>query len=121
MSELQEVAIICVLVAICFDIITGFANALMHGEVSSTKMREGFWHKFAIIALMALTVGLDYACDWLDFGFEPPVIEIAAVYIIVMEMSSILENICKMNPQLANNPLFKILAENINSDIDKGN
>lgn len=115
MNEIQIFACCAVGVAIAMDVITGFVNAVVRGEVASSKMREGFLHKFAIIMIMAVSIFLNYSAAYVNIGFEVPLVEAAAGYIVVMELASILENIRKMNPELSSNPLFKIL-ESVNQN-----
>lgn len=118
MNEIQLFACGAVLVAIAFDVVTGFAKAVYTKTVSSQKMREGFFHKFALIALMAITVALNYSAAYLDLGFTVPLVECAAVYLVVMELASILENLQTINPELSENGLFKILNVSVESKIE---
>lgn len=116
MNEIQLYACGAVLVAILFDVVTGFAKAIYTKTVSSQKMREGFFHKFAIIALMAVTVSLNYSANYLDLGFSVPLVECASVYLVIMELASILENLQTINPELSENGLFKILSASVESE-----
>lgn len=116
MTEMQIYAFVAVLVAILLDIITGIAKAVYTQTVSSSKMREGFFHKFAIIMLMIVTVALNYSAAFLDLGFNVPLVECAAVYLVVMELASILENLRTINPDLSSNGLFKILSSSVESE-----
>lgn len=93
------------LCAVCLfilcDIVTGLVAAIKAGDFSSSKMREGFYHKFAILAL----IGVAYSVDWCSGYFElPGVVELiypaTCLYIVLMELGSVLENICKLNPAL---------------------
>lgn len=116
MNEIQLYACGAVLVAIAFDVVTGFAKAIYTNSVSSQKMREGFFHKFALIALMSMTVALNYSANYLDLGFSVPLVECAAVYLVIMELASILENLQTINPELSQNGLFKILSASVESE-----
>lgn len=107
-THVQIIAFIFVLVMILLDVVSGFAKALMNGTLSSTKMRTGLWHKLAIIFLLVLGIILSAASGVLELGFEIPAIEMVAVYIVVMEVVSILENIKEINPGLSDNPIFKV-------------
>ena len=46
----------------------------------------------------------------LDLGFEGPILTTVAVYLCIMEIGSLLEIFAKINPQLADSPVFKLLA-----------
>ena len=45
---------------IIMDYGTGAANAIMHNQMSSEKMRNGLWHKFTYI--IVITRALVYIC-----------------------------------------------------------
>ena len=46
----------------------------------------------------------------LDIGFDAPILTTITVYLCVMEIGSLLETFAKINPQLAESPVFKLLA-----------
>ena len=46
--------------------------------------------------------------SWLDMGFAVPLIVPAAVYISITEISSIIENIAELNPELRDGPLLDL-------------
>lgn len=121
MSDAQMFACGAVLVAIALDVVTGFAKALYTQTVSSSKMREGFFHKFAIIALMSIAVMLNISAGYFDIGFDIPMVECPAVYLVVMELASILENLQTINPDLAGNGLFKILFASVDNANNESN
>lgn len=109
MNEVQAFAVVCVLIFICFDIVSGFAYATKAKNISSQALREGFFHKFAIILLLFLAVLLNYVQGIFYIGLDIPLVEVSAGYLVIMEVISILENIGKINPELMDNPLFKLL------------
>lgn len=86
---------------ILLDLITGIVKALKEKEFNSTKMREGLYHKSGSILCMLFGAGVDYAQNFLDLGFTVPVSTAICVYIIAMEIGSIIENICALNPEIA--------------------
>ena len=97
------------------DIITGFTAAVAKQSVSSSAMREGLFHKLGFIFALILAALLQYASVLLDLGIEIPTLAAVAVFIILTEAVSILENIAEMNPALANNGFFKIFESVIHS------
>ena len=97
------------------DIITGFTAAVANKNVSSSAMREGLFHKLGFIFALILAALLQYASGLLDLGVEIPTLAAVAVFIILTEAISILENIAEMNPALANNGFFKIFESVIHS------
>lgn len=97
------------------DSITGFTAAVANQTVSSSAMREGLFHKLGFIFALILAALLQYASGLLDLGVEIPTLAAVAVFIILTEAVSILENIADMNPTLANNGFFKIFESVIHS------
>lgn len=71
------------------DIITGFIQAVINKNVDSSKMRTGLLHKILIIFIIILSFLLDITFS-LTF-----VSKTVCVYIIIMELMSIAENITK--------------------------
>lgn len=97
------------------DIVTGFTAAVANQNVSSSAMREGLFHKLGFIFALILAALLQYASGLLDLGIEIPTLAAVAVFIILTEAVSILENIAEMNPALADNGFFKIFESVIHS------
>lgn len=108
----ETAALVTALGFIVLDYITGVVNAVKSKELDSTIMREGLYHKFAEIMIIGIVIALNYSSMFFDLGIDVPLIEGACVYIIIMELASVLENLCKINPELADNPLFAILNLN---------
>lgn len=106
-----QVAILAVLLLIVLDVLMGLINAVMRKEYSSSKMREGIAHKAVEMLFVALGVIIDATIiSGIDIGFTAPVLVGVCVYLIVMEVGSILENAVKIWPHLADTPVFKFLS-----------
>lgn len=86
---------------ILFDIITGFVKAIAKEGINSTRLRQGLFHKLSEILAVLGSAGLNYAVRYLDLGVEVPLAQAVSVYICLMELISIIENLCAVNPQLA--------------------
>lgn len=71
------------------DIITGFIQAVINNDVDSTKMRTGLLHKILLILILFLSILLDITFN-LSFCSKS-----VSIYIIVMEILSICENLTK--------------------------
>jgi ABC-type uncharacterized transport system permease subunit len=85
---------------IALDIISGTIYAIKSKTWTSTKMREGLFHKMAIILFIALAILCDYGQHYLNIGFQIPITNGALTYICFMEIGSTGENIVKINPEL---------------------
>lgn len=100
-------AICCVL--ILMDIVCGIAGAARNKELCSSIMRDGLYNKFGELMLLVLAIFINEVLVMAPFdnlGIPPEIAYCVAIYIAVMEIMSIIENICKINPEL---PFAKIL------------
>ena len=85
---------------IVFDLLTGLIKAFKEKNYTSSIMREGLFHKAGSILLVSLGALADYAQDYMDLGIDVPVCGTICVYVCLMELGSIVENIGKINPKL---------------------
>ena len=85
---------------IAFDVITGLLYAVKRKKWKSSIMREGLFHKMALIIFIALAVFCDYGQQFLDLGFKLPITNAVLVYISIMEIGSCKENLDKLNPEI---------------------
>lgn len=104
--ELITISIVFLLVLI--DYATGVVNAIMHGELSSEKMRQGLGHKFAYLAVICVALIVEYGSDYINFGIELPVFPLVCAGICLTEITSIMENCVKINPELKDKPFIRI-------------
>ena len=63
-------------------------------------MREGLFHKAGSIMLVVFGALVDYGQNFIDLGINVPVAGAFCLYIILMEIGSIIENLAKINPEL---------------------
>lgn len=87
-------------VFILFDLITGIIKSLKNKDFSSTKMRDGLFHKCGSILCVMFGYFVDYAQGIIDLGVTVPVCSAICAYICLMEVGSIIENICDINPDI---------------------
>lgn len=72
-----------------FDIISGYIQAIINKEVDSQVMREGLLHKILLIIIIIISCVI-------DITFKLPAVpKVVSIYIIIMELTSILENLDK--------------------------
>ena len=76
------------------DILTGYIQAVINKNVDSRIMREGLLHKCLLIVAILLGYIIEYA-----FGLST-VSSVITIYICVMELMSILENLKKAGVEL---------------------
>lgn len=104
--ELIVIGIVFLLVLI--DYITGVINAIMHGELSSERMRQGLGHKFAYLAIICVAIIVEYGSDYINLGIELPVFMPVCAGICLIEITSIMENCVKINPELSTSNILNI-------------
>ena len=97
--------LIIVLGFIVFDVVTGLIKAGYNGNYNSAIMRQGGFHKSMEVMAMAVAYFVEYAIVYINVGVDVPAVPAVTAYICIMELISILENICAVNPQMC--ALFK--------------
>lgn len=115
--DLIVIGIVFLLVLI--DYVTGVANAIMHGELSSEKMRQGLGHKFAYLAIICVALIVEYGSDYIDLGIELPVFIPVCAGICLIEITSIMENCAKINPELSKSNILNIFKIDKKENNDK--
>ena len=96
-----NVSIVCGILII-MDIVCGTVAAMRNKELCSSIAREGMYNKIgeAMFLLIAIIANEILAMPPFDgLGISPDIAYLVAAYIAWMELVSILENICKINPE----------------------
>ena len=96
---------------VLLDMLTGIIKALMKKEFTSSIMREGLFHKVGSVLCVVFAVLVDYAQTIVDLGVNIPVTETVCAYIILMEIGSVIENICLINPEIMPDKLRSYFAK----------
>ena len=112
--ELIVIGIVSLLVLI--DYVTGVVNAIMHGELSSKRMREGLGHKFTYLAVICVALIVEYGSNYINLGIELPVFIPVCTGVCLTEITSIMENCVKINPELKDKPFTHIFATKNTTD-----
>lgn len=108
MSTHELIVIGIVFLLVLIDYITGVVNAIMHGELSSERMRQGLGHKFAYLAIICVALIVEYGSGYINLGIELPVFMPVCAGICLIEITSITENCTKINPELNNSNILNI-------------
>lgn len=101
--------LIIVCLFIVMDLITGVLQSIKNKNFSSRVMREGLFHKVGVLLSLALGILIDYSQNFINLSINVPVMEGIAVYVITMEIGSIIENIYHLNPEILPENLKSIL------------
>lgn len=108
-------ALIAVLFFVVTDYITGLVKAIMAGNLSSKRMREGLGHKFTYLALILVAYMIDTVGAHVDLGLPMHVYLVTVGGICLIELTSILENITEINPELKDAPFMQVFATTTDS------
>lgn len=104
--ELIIIGIVFLLILI--DYVTGVVNAIIYSELSSEKMRKGLGHKFAYLAIICVALIVEYGSDYINLGIKLPVFVPVCAGICLIEITSIVENCAKINPDLKSSNILNI-------------
>lgn len=110
-------ALIAVLFFVATDYITGIVKAIMAGNLSSKRMREGLGHKFAYLVLILTSYMIDVFNVHINLGLPVHVYLVTVGGICLIELTSIIENITQINPELKDVPSMQIF-NTTNTDTD---
>lgn len=109
----MEVYIVCG-VFILLDIVSGLLKAGKAGEVNSSVMREGVFHKAAEVFVLIFATTVECASPYISLPEGLPLVAVTATYLCVMEGISIVENLCAVNPALSR--LFSKYLQKVNKE-----
>ena len=105
-------------IAVCcfigFDILTGIVKALYTSGLNSTILRKGLFHKLSEVIALGGSGLLQYGTQYINLGIELPLLNCVSVYIAIMELISIMENLAEVNPELKK--LFKPFLEKLKTE-----
>ena len=99
-----------ILLFIAFDIVTGLIKSLSTHSYQSSVMRQGLFHKLGEIVCFIFGVVCDIFLPYLGVKIPVSIAQSICVYIVVMEIGSVVENIGEINPDLSKY-LHKIFAK----------
>lgn len=109
LTEPQVWAISLACALMLMDIVTGFIGAIIKGNVSSAKMREGLGHKALLLCVILLSIIIEAGTQHVvGFGLGGVTVTVVCAYIAVMEVASCMENVCSAYPELRDTPLMRI-------------
>lgn len=95
-------ALLVVGIFIIFDVITGLIKAWKNRSINSTKMREGLINKLVEIVAVIFAFVCETALPEIGVTVDVEFGAIVCVYIVAMEICSIVENFGAISPELGN-------------------
>lgn len=100
-------SIVIALVFNALDLVTGFIAALKNKKVESSKLRDGLFKKVGF--MFCYFIGWLVDTQGYRVGFNiTNVLPIIILYSCTTELVSIIENICKINPDILPEKLMSI-------------
>lgn len=93
---------------IALDIVTGLIFAISQHVYKSSNMRVGLYHKAGLLLTMVFAIICEYAQRYIDLGLNVPFVQVISMYIIFMEITSICENLHKINPEISVDSIKKL-------------
>ena len=112
-STAVQVMLVAVSILIVADLVFGMLGAVVQRDFRSTKIREGLAHKCSEFAFLVVADVIDALLyGGVSLPFEIPsgsAMMVVGVSLIVMEIAPLMEIATRINPKLAENPLFRIL------------
>lgn len=112
----QFYPIIIALVFNALDLISGVITAVKNKDIQSAKLRDGLFKKVGFVLCYFVAWLVDTQGTRIGFQFGISILPIIILYVCATELVSILENICKINPDILPEKLMELF--NI-SDIKK--
>lgn len=113
--QVWAIGLACVLMLM--DIVTGFIGAIIKGNVSSAKMREGLGHKALLLCVILLSIIIEAGTQHVvGLGLGGVTVTVVCAYIAVMEVASCMENVCSAYPELRDTPLMRIFKHDADGE-----
>lgn len=104
----QFYPIIIALVFNALDLITGIITAVKNKDIQSAKLRDGLFKKAGFIMCYFVAWLVDTYGSRIGFQFGISILPIIILYVCTTELVSILENICKINPDILPEKLMEL-------------
>lgn len=83
------------------DFVTGLIKAFKNGKFNSSRMRIGLLTKSSELVILLLMYGLEYLLPTINIALPISLVNTVTVYLLLMEIGSIIENVGAVNKPLA--------------------
>ena len=104
----QFYPVIVALVFNAIDILSGIIAGVKNHDIQSSKLRDGLFKKVGFIFCYLLAFIIDTYGSLIGFSISVQILPIIVLYVCTTEAVSIIENICKINPDLLPEKLMKM-------------
>ena len=119
-----SIPIVMLICAIIIDYITGMSAAWYNSELSSKKGIKGIVKKVSYLALVVVAMIIDWLISQglqqinVDFHYSVFFAVLVAVWLIIIELISTLENLSRMGVPIPN--FLKKIINKLKMTVDKG-
>lgn len=90
------------------DLVTGIVYACKRHEVCSSKLRNGLFKKCGFLFCYLIAYAIDSYGYLIGFNVGVNLLKGVVSFAVLTELVSIIENICKINPDLKTKKLLQI-------------
>ena len=104
----QIYPIFIALVFNALDLLTGIISAVKNRDIKSSKLRDGLFKKVGFMLCYFVAWLVDTQGTKIGFHFGVSILPIIILYVCTTELVSILENICKINPDILSEKLLEM-------------
>ena len=109
----QFIPIIVALIMNGLDLITGMIGAIKNKNLISSKMRDGLFKKLAFVFCYFLSWLVDNYGEAVGFTIAIKILPVVILYVCATELVSIIENLEKINPNLANSQITDFIKNSV--------
>lgn len=102
------------------DLMTGTVAAVKAHRVMSSKLRDGIFKKVGFLICYFLGWLMDNYGYEIGFHFDVPVLGLIILYVCTVEITSIIENVAKLNPKIIPASILKYFNISDSQDEKKG-
>ena len=95
----MKLVIFAVIMIFC-DVLTGLFKGGYNGNINSTYLRKGMMHKLSEIMAIAVCWIIDFSLAYSGINIDLKIAGALCIYISIMELISVLENLGEVNPKL---------------------
>lgn len=92
-----------------FDFISGIMCAIKKRQINSSRLRDGLFKKVGFIFCYMLAFLIDNYSYLIGINLEFMTLPAVVGYVCLTEVISIVENICKINPDIMPEKLLSLL------------
>ena len=104
----QFYPIITALIFNALDLMTGIITAVKNKDIQSAKLRDGLFKKVGFMLCYFVAWLVDTQGSKIGFQFGVSILPVIILYVCTTELVSILENICKINPDILPDKLMSL-------------